>query len=157
MMGAPALQMTCCKIDSSWGPMDLRPEVLEMIAASVAIVVAGGLSAVLAARRAQRTIGRTLAAASTMVSKGLAAEDSGHALDQITKDLAGLLGVEACVVALPTGDGRLAVGASHGYPNPELRFIGETEGMSARSCRRYRVSSWRAWRRATTSMPRSTR
>lgn len=86
-----------------------------------------------AARRAERTLGRTMQAASAVVSEGLFAVDPQRGLDGMAAQLARLLDADAVVLALPTGDGRIYCGASFGYSDPESQFIGVDEGMCGKA------------------------
>jgi signal transduction histidine kinase len=102
-------------------------------AAAVSVLAGGWLFLRFAVRRAEKTLTETMRAASTIVSSGLAAADPQEALDRITRSLAELLEAQVCVIALPTGDGRLYCGSAYGFENPDLAFIGEAEGMCGAS------------------------
>lgn len=112
--------------------IDFTPE-LWLIVALVVLTAGASLLMALVARRSKRTLGRTLTAASSIVSSGLAAKDSAGALDDMTRQLSELLDADALVLAVPDGDGRLVIGASHGYPDPETQHLDEDEGMTGRA------------------------
>jgi len=102
-------------------------------AAAVAVLAGGWFLSRLAVRRAEKTLVDTMRAASTIVSGGLAACDPQAALDGMTRSLAELLEAQICIIALPTGEGRLYCGAAYGFQNPDLAFIGEAQGMCGAS------------------------
>jgi K+-sensing histidine kinase KdpD len=102
-----------------------------LVGASI-MAVFGLLAAHAAARRAQDTMGKTIRAASAIVSEGLAAQDPYAALDGMTKSLALLLNADVCVIALPTGDGRLRMGGVYGHPDPKV-IIRDDEGITGRA------------------------
>lgn len=104
-------------------------------AAALTVLAGGWFFLRLAVRRAEKTLVETLQAASTIVSGGLAACDAQAALDRMTSSLAELLEAQVCVIALPTGDGRLYYGSAYGFENSDLAFIGEDEGMCGASYR----------------------
>lgn len=85
------------------------------------------------ARKAEQALGETMRAASAIVSEGLASDDPESGPDAMLAALAHLLDADASVIAIPTGDGRLACGASFGYPEPGKLFIKIEEGMSGRA------------------------
>ena len=100
------------------------------LAAAIVLVAAGAVaSALWGSRRAERRLGETLRTASTIVSSALGASDSFRAMDGMAKRLADLFDAEVCVIALPTGDGRLFCGPTYGYPNPEELFIPDDSGV----------------------------
>lgn len=86
-------------------------------------------AALWAARRAERRLSETMKAASAILSSALGATDSHRAMDGMAKRLAELFDADVCVVALPTGDGRLFCGPTYGYPDPETLFIPEDTGV----------------------------
>ena len=103
---------------------------ISQLAIAIVLLAAGAVAAALwAARRAERRLGRTLKAASAIVSSALSATDSYRAMDGMAQRLAGLFEADACVIALPTGDGRLFCGPTFGYPNPEELFIPDDSGV----------------------------
>jgi signal transduction histidine kinase len=102
-----------------------------LVGASI-MALFGLLAARAAARRAQDTMGKTLRAASAIVSEGLAASDPFVALGAMTESLGRLLDADVCVIALPGGDGHLRLGGVYGYPDPAL-VIKDTEGMAGRA------------------------
>jgi len=102
-------------------------------AATVTAIVGGWIVLRLAVRRAERTLVETMRAASTIVSDGLSASHPQAALDNMTRLLAELLEARVCVIALPTGEGRLYCGSAYGFEKPDRAFIGETEGMCGAS------------------------
>jgi signal transduction histidine kinase len=102
-------------------------------AAAVSLLAGGWFFLRFAVRRAEKALTETMRAASTIVSGGLAAGDREEALDRITRSLAELLEARVCVIALPTGDGRLYCGSAYGFEDPDLAFIGEAEGMCGAS------------------------
>lgn len=104
--------------------------IVETLVIAGAVAVGALAAARLGARARERALGRTLRTASAIVSEGLAAGDPLAALDGMTARLARLFDADVCVIALPTGDGRLGCNGSYGYPNPEELFIGEDEGMT---------------------------
>ena len=100
------------------------------LAVAVALFAAGAVaSALWAGRRAEKRLGETLRTASAIVSSALGASDSFRAMDGMAKRLADLFDAEVCVIALPTGDGRLFCGPTYGYPNPEELFIPDDSGV----------------------------
>lgn len=103
---------------------------LELLVIAGAVALGALAAARLGARARERALGRTMRAASAIVSEGLAAGHPAAALDGMTARLARLFDADVCVIALPTGDGRLGCSGSHGYPNPGGLFIGEDEGMT---------------------------
>lgn len=102
----------------------------------LALLLLVGLVAFLAvrvsSRRGDAQLGRAMRLASGIVSEGLASSQDQKALDRMLEELATLLDASACVIAVPTGDGRLRCGASFGYPDPETQFIKINEGMCGR-------------------------
>lgn len=100
------------------------------LAVAVALVAMGAVaSALWATRRAERRLGETLRTASAIVSSALGASDSFRAMDGMAERLADLFDAEVCVIALPTGDGRLFCGPTYGYPDPETLFIPDDSGV----------------------------
>lgn len=85
------------------------------------------------ARKAEQALGETMRAASAIVSGGLASDDPESGPDAMLAELARLLDADASVIAIPTGDGQLACGASFGYPEPDKQFIKIEQGMSGRA------------------------
>lgn len=104
------------------------------IAAVVGLLLVGGFFVVVwAVRRAERRIATALQTSSSIISNALAAADSYRALDGMAEAIGDLFGADACLVALPTGDGRLFCGPAHGFPDPDDLLIDEHEGIAGAS------------------------
>jgi len=108
--------------------VDPNPGAVFVLAAA-ALLAGGWLWLRFAIRRGEKTLARTMRAASSIVSGGLAATDPQAALDRITRSIAELFDAQVCVIALPTGDGRLSCGSAFGFKEPDLAFISDHEGM----------------------------
>lgn len=102
----------------------------EMGAVVGLLLIGGAISVVWAVRRAERGIAAALQTTSDIISNALAAADSYRALDGMAEAIAKLFGADVCVVALPTGDGRLFCGPVYGYPDPDVHTVGEHEGIT---------------------------
>jgi signal transduction histidine kinase/signal recognition particle subunit SEC65 len=104
--------------------------VIVQLAVAAALLLAGAVAAsTWAVRRAEQRLSRMMQSASMIVSSALEAPDSYRAMDGMAERLAELFDAEACVVALPTGDGRLFCGPTFGYPDPENLFIPDDAGV----------------------------
>ncbi|HEU4481281.1 MAG TPA: GAF domain-containing protein, partial [Actinomycetota bacterium] len=102
---------------------------LAIVAGSVVLGLGATAGFVAGGRRAERALGETLHEASSIVSSAFTSGDSYRALDEMARRLAELLDADVCVVALPTGDGRLFCGPTFGFDEPEGLFIREEEGV----------------------------
>lgn len=100
-----------------------------LVISGLVLYLAGRFSA----RKAEQALGETMRAASAIVSEGLASDDPDGGPDAMLAALARLLDADASVIAIPTGDGRLACGASFGYSEPGKQFVKIEEGMSGRA------------------------
>ena len=108
------------------------PERALLFAAVVALALTlGGAAAatIWAARRSRARLGETLRAATSIVASAVAAPDSYRAMDGMSERLARLFDADACIVALPTGDGRLFCGPTYGYPEPESLTMKDSDGI----------------------------
>lgn len=102
----------------------------ETAIVSLVLVLGGAIAVVWAVRRAEHRVADFLQKTSAIITHALSAANSYRALDGMAESIAELFDADACVVALPTGDGRLFCGPAHGYPDPDDLFVQEYEGIT---------------------------
>lgn len=109
--------------------MGLADSVPWLLAVAALLAAIFAVRASRAALQVEDELRETIKGATSIVASAVGASDSTRALDGVAEKLAELFQADACVLALPTGDGRLYCGASYGYEAPETLFIDEDQGV----------------------------